>query len=691
MELSLQSPLHALQGVGETRAAAVARLGLQSVRDLLLFFPRAYENRGDVRAVAETQDGQLCSLLLQIDAKAPEGRTRTGLTVTKLAASDNTGAINLTFFNQPWLTKSLRQGLHYRFYGRVVFGMYGREMTNPVTEPLLPGGRLPDVVPVYPLTRGLTGKAVADTVRRALPLAEALPELIPEPLRAEYRLLPFAEAVRGLHFPASMEALEQARRTVAFSEMLVFQLAMRELRAGSRAKPAYPMQLKGAGSAAFFRALPFRLTGAQERAIREIFSDMTSGQAMMRLVQGDVGSGKTAVAAAAIYFAVKNGCQAAMMAPTEVLAAQHYRSLSALLAPFGFRVELLSGSLTKAQKNDVHSRLQSGEIDVAVGTNALIQPGVHYRRLGLAVTDEQHRFGVIQRAALVNKSTEEDAAGPQTHTLVMSATPIPRTLSLILYGDLDVSVLDEMPPGRMKVDTFLVDGSYRARIEAFIRKQLDAGRQAFIVCPLVEENGESDDKKAVTEYAERIRPTFAPYAVGCVHGRQKPAEKDRVMAAFAAGELHILVSTTVVEVGVDVPNASVMLIENAECFGLSQLHQLRGRVGRGRHKSYCILLSDSRSEKSLSRLKIMTETGDGFEIANADLAQRGPGDFFGARQSGELRFKCASFADMALIGETRALCDRIWDGPLAADEAYAPLRRAARERLEAEAARNTLN
>ncbi len=691
MELTLQSPLHTLHGVGEARAAAFARLGLCDIRDLLLFFPRAYENRGDVRAAAETQDGQLCSLVLQIDAKAPEGRTRTGLTVTKLSASDNTGAINLTFFNQPWLTKSLRQGMHYRFYGRVVFGMYGREMTNPVAEALLPGGHLPDIVPVYPLTKGLTGKAVADTVRRALPLADALPELLPEPLREEYGLLPVAAAVRGLHFPPSLEVLEQARRTVAFSEMLVFQLAMRELRAGSRAKPAYPMQLKGAGAAAFFRALPFQLTGAQERAVKDIFGDMTSGQAMMRLVQGDVGSGKTAVAAAAIYFAVKNGCQAAMMAPTEVLAAQHYRSLTALLAPFGFRVELLSGSLTKAQKNGVHERLRSGGIDVIVGTNALIQPDVHYRRLGLAVTDEQHRFGVIQRAALVNKSTEADADSPQTHTLVMSATPIPRTLSLILYGDLDVSVLDEMPPGRMKVDTFLVDESYRVRIQTFIRKQLDAGRQAFIICPLVEENGESDDKKAVTEYAERVKPVYAPYTVGCVHGRQKPAEKDAVMAAFSAGELHVLVSTTVVEVGVDVPNAAVMLVENAECFGLSQLHQLRGRVGRGKHKSYCILMSDSKSEKSRSRLKIMTETNDGFEIANADLAQRGPGDFFGSRQSGEIRFKCASFADMALIGQTRALADRLWDGPLSQDGAYAPLRRAARDRLEAEAARNTLN
>ena len=388
---------------------------------------------------------------------------------------------------------------------------------------------------------------------------------------------------------------------------------------------------------------------------------------------------------------VECGCQAAMMAPTEVLAAQHYRSLTALLAPFGFRVELLSGSLTKAQKNGVHERLRSGGIDVIVGTNALIQPDVHYRRLGLAVTDEQHRFGVIQRAALVNKSTEADADSPQTHTLVMSATPIPRTLSLILYGDLDVSVLDEMPPGRMKVDTFLVDESYRVRIQTFIRKQLDAGRQAFIICPLVEENGESDDKKAVTEYAERVKPVYAPYTVGCVHGRQKPAEKDAVMAAFSAGELHVLVSATVVEVGVDVPNAAVMLVENAECFGLSQLHQLRGRVGRGKHKSYCILMSDSKSEKSRSRLKIMTETNDGFEIANADLAQRGPGDFFGSRQSGEIRFKCASFADMALIGQTRALADRLWDGPLSQDGAYAPLRRAARDRLEAEAARNTLN
>ena len=682
MELSLQSPLHALQGVGETRAAAFARLGLHSVRDLLLFFPRAYENRGDVRAVAETQDGQLCSLLLQIDAKAPEGRTRTGLTVTKLAASDNTGAINLTFFNQPWLTKSLRQGLHYRFYGRVVFGMYGREMTNPVTEPLLPGGRLPDVVPVYPLTRGLTGKAVADTVRRALPLAEALPELIPEPLRAEYRLLPFAEAVRGLHFPASMEALEQARRTVAFSEMLVFQLAMRELRAGSRAKPAYPMQLKGAGSAAFFRALPFRLTGAQERAIREIFSDMTSGQAMMRLVQGDVGSGKTMVAAAACFCAVRNGRQAAFMAPTEILARQHYQGLAPLLARFSIRCALLTGSTRAKERREILAGLADGSIDLCIGTHALLTEDVQYQKLGLVVTDEQHRFGVNQRAALSQKAEDP-------HMLVLSATPIPRTLALVIYGDLDVSVIDELPPGRQKVDTFALGESYRPRVQAFIRKLAAAGQQIFIVCPLVGEADQiPDERKAVTAYAKQLQEqVFPDLRVAVLHGKMKPKEKEKVMAAFAAGESDILVSTTVVEVGVDVPNATCMVVENADRFGLSQLHQLRGRVGRGKAKSYCILLSDSQNEETRARLKVMTQTNDGFRISQEDLRLRGPGDFFGQRQHGLPAMKIADLScDMRLLDEAQTAARQLMErDPELTDPAHRPLRRRIRQLFDTNA------
>lgn len=689
MNITLSSPLTGLAGIGDTRAARFARLGIHTVGELLLFFPRRYENRGNVSAIAETGDGTVCSLMLQIDAKSAQARGKSGITYTKLSASDGTGAINITLFNQPWVAKSLTVGRIYRIYGKVVFGLYGREMTNPIIEAVLPGRRLADIVPVYPLTGGLTQKAVSDAVRQALPAAELLEDPLPEELAASHSLLGRAEAVKNIHFPKDEETLSKARRTVAFCEMLIFQLAVRHMRESGKARSAFGMTLKGAGCASFFASLPFKLTGAQERAVKEIYADMTSGNAMMRLVQGDVGSGKTAVAAAAVYLAVKNGCQAAMMAPTEVLAAQHYRSLCSLFAPFGFRVELLSGSLTKKQKTDIHRRLADGEIDVAVGTNALIQQGVSYKRLGLAVTDEQHRFGVIQRAALINKSAGGDD-GPFAHTLVMSATPIPRTLSLILYGDLDVSVLDELPPGRQKIDTFLVDESYRSRIYSFIKKELAASRQAFIICPLVEDDGESDEKKAVTEYTKRIEPLFAPYRVACVHGRQKSSEKDAVMREFSEGRINVLVSTTVVEVGVDVPNASVMLIENAECFGLSQLHQLRGRVGRGKAKSYCILMSSTKSGKSKSRLEIMTKTNDGFEIANADLELRGPGDFIGSRQSGEIKFKCASVTDMALIEETKALCGRLYGG-LYTDERLASLARAVNGLFDPQEAANTLN
>ena len=665
-----------LPGVGAARAKALAAAGFFTVRDLALCLPKEYRDLTRATPIADLRAGE-AALVRGTILETARVRWAKRLSVTRCVVSDGTASIRCAWFNQPWMAQGMAAGWEVALYGKIEREGGALVLMNPALE------AREGIAPVYKAVSQVPAKVFAGLVLRAVQLLDgSWAEELPAAVREAHALPGKNEAVREAHFPTDWASLKAARRRLAFEELFFYQVALALMRTDVRRGVSIPVD--GARADAFWAHLPFSPTRAQARVLREIACDLAGERAMARLEQGDVVGGKTAVAFGAMWLATGCGWQCAMMAPTEILARQHFESAQALLAPLGIRCGLILGSMGQKAHREAHEAMRSGEWQIAFGTHALLSPGVEFARLGLAVVDEQHRFGVRQRSQLAEK-------GGAPNVLVMSATPIPRTLSLILYGDLDVSVLDEMPPGRMKVDTFLVDGSYRARIEAFIRKQLDAGRQAFIVCPLVEENGESDDKKAVTEYAERIRPTFAPYAVGCVHGRQKPAEKDRVMAAFAAGELHILGSTTVVEVGVDVPNASVMLIENAECFGLSQLHQLRGRVGRGRHKSYCILLSDSRSEKSLSRLKIMTETGDGFEIANADLAQRGPGDFFGARQSGELRFKCASFADMALIGETRALCDRIWDGPLAADEAYAPLRRAARERLEAEAARNTLN
>jgi ATP-dependent DNA helicase RecG len=529
-------------------------------------------------------------------------------------------------------------------------------MRSPVIEAVYEGRQLPNIVPVYPLVKGLTQKIISDAVKQVLLLCGEIINTLPEDIINEYGLINKSEAVRMMHFPIDMEGLDNARRTLAFEELTVFRLALSKMKSLNTQYKAPKMDYKGTGVARFFGSLPFSLTSAQERVVKEIFNDLCRDTPMMRLVQGDVGSGKTVLAAAAIYFTVKNGLQAAMMAPTEILANQHYNTLKKLLVPFGIRVALLTGSVKQKDKELIKQELAEGKIDVAVGTHALIQGDVVYKALGIAVTDEQHRFGVIQRATLVEKS-EQDIL--RAHTLVMSATPIPRTLSLILYGDLEVSVVDVLPPGRQKIDTYAVTGEYRERVYEFIRKQIAQGHQAYIICPLVEENEELP-RKAVEAYAEELKQNvFKDIKVGFIHGRLSSKEKDRVMKEFTSGESKILVSTTVVEVGVDVPNATVMLIENADCFGLSQLHQLRGRIGRGKAKSYCILMSDSKSEKAKERLSIMAKTSDGFEIAEADLKQRGPGDFFGERQSGEIAFQCADIADMKLIAETGEAAQKI--------------------------------
>lgn len=655
-ELKLDTPIKNLRGIGSARAALFTAIGIETAEDLLYYFPRRYENRGAVFSIAEAPDDEPCALIVTIDGMPSERRSKNGLLYTKVMATDGTGFVELVFFNQRWISKTLTKGRVFRVYGQLERGLAGCTMRSPVIEAVYEGRQLQDIIPVYPLVKGLTQKVISDAVRQILPLCDKIINTLPEEIISAYGLVNKGEAIRMMHFPTDMEKLDRARRTLAFEELTVFRLALSKMKSLSRQYKAPKMDFKGTGIAKFFSSLPFSLTSAQERVVKEIFNDLCKDTPMMRLVQGDVGSGKTVIAAAAIYFTVKNGLQAAMMAPTEILATQHYHTLKKLLEPFGITVALLTGSVKQKEKEQIKQGLADGSIDVAVGTHALIQGDVEYKALGIAVTDEQHRFGVMQRATLVEKGEQNVL---RAHTLVMSATPIPRTLSLILYGDLDVSVIDVLPPGRQKIETYAVTGEYRERVYAFIRKQIEMGHQAYIICPLVEENEELN-RKAVEEYAEELRKNvFCDIKIGFLHGRLSSKEKDRVMREFCSGESKILVSTTVVEVGVDVPNATVMLIENADCFGLSQLHQLRGRIGRGKAKSYCILMSDSKSEKAKERLNIMAKTSDGFAIAEADLKQRGPGDFFGERQSGEIAFRCADIADMKLLAETGEAVQKI--------------------------------
>ena len=606
MTVTRNTPLTDFPGVGEARAKKLEKLGLSTAGDLLTCYPRDYEDRRKVYAVAEAPlEERVC--VAAMAAEHPRlSRIRKGLELVQVKVVDHTGALHLTFFNQGYVERAIRAGEEYIFYGAVEVQGRRRTMVNPIFERADRQSFTGCIMPVYRLTAGISNHLLASLTRQALPCAEGLPETLPQYIRQAHSLAAAEFSLKNIHFPEDEKALDLARRRLAFEELFLFTLGLRRLRQRREVvevEPFRPVDME-----AFYSALPFTLTEAQRRCVEEALADMASGRPMNRLCQGDVGSGKTMVAAACAYFCVKNGRQAALMAPTEILARQHYEGLAPLMEPMGIRCALLTGASTAKEKKAVAARLAAGEIDFILGTHALITGGLEYRRLGLVVTDEQHRFGVSQRSAL-------SAKGERPHLLVMSATPIPRTLALIIYGDLDVSVIDELPPGRQKIDTFAVTEAYRQRIYRFLAKEIAAGRQAYIICSMVEEN-EPDGRKAATEYARMLQAeVFPDLRVACVHGRMKPKEKDAVMASFSSGETHILVSTTVVEVGVDVPNATVMVIEDADRFGLSQLHQLRGRVGRGRHKSYCILISDNRNEETRARLKVMTQTGDGFKIA----------------------------------------------------------------------------
>lgn len=630
--MDLFSPVTDLRGVGPARAAALQRLGIFTLYDLLAYFPRDYEDRTNPVEIAQLQPGVPACFEALVVSQPVLRRIGKGRDVTNLTVADETGKLTLHYFNQPYIKTQLHYGERYYFYGALL--ERGMQMANPAFEEAgRPGTVTNRLLPVYPLTAGLSNRTLCACIRQAFSAAGALPELLPETVREQYGLCGVTEAYTAVHAPESWEALQSARKRLVFEEFFIFSAGLAVLRASRTELHTIPYDT--ACMDAFFRALPFRLTGAQSGAIDQILRDLSSGHVMNRLVQGDVGSGKTMVAAAACFCAVKNGKQAAFMAPTEILAEQHEKTLSALLGPLGVHVLLLTGAKTPAQKRAAREKIASGESQLIVGTHALISTGVEFHALGLVVADEQHRFGVAQRTRLTEK-------GDAPHLLVMSATPIPRTLALIAYGDLDVSVIAELPPGRRPVETFLVSEALRERLNGFIRKQCAGGHQVYVVCPAVED-GEENTMKSAEGWAQTLRDeTFPELRVGLVHGRMKSAEKDAALSAFRAGDYDILVATTVVEVGVDVPNATLMVIENAERFGLSQLHQLRGRVGRGSAQSYCVLVSGTKNEETKKRLQALCKTTDGFKIAEQDLALRGPGDFFGSRQHGLPLLKVAS-------------------------------------------------
>ena len=645
----LQTDVRYIKGIGEARAKALSKLGIATLQDLIGYFPRRYEDRTMTRTIRELELGETVCVRAMIANDPVASRISGGRTVVKARAVDDSGVLDLTFFNQEYRKNSLHRGETYIFCGKVEGNLLARRMINPIVEQEGQQVLTGHIVPIYPLTAGVSQNLLYKAVGQGLTACRhLLTECLPDAVRQAHRLCHSGYAYENIHFPADAEALNLARRRMVFEELFILSCGLQMLR--SRRTDVAGPACKAADMEEFYRALPFPLTNAQRRAITEAVSDMRSGRPMNRLCQGDVGSGKTMVAAGCVWFAAQSGWQSALMAPTEILARQHYENLTPLFEKFGLRCALLTGSTKARERRDILENLALGSIDLCIGTHALLTEDVSYARLGLVITDEQHRFGVNQRAALGQK-----AENP--HMLVLSATPIPRTLALVIYGDLDVSVIDQLPPGRQKVDTFALGESYRPRINAFLRKQVQEGHQVFIVCPLVGDGDTlPDERKAVTAYAKKLQEeTFPDLRVSVLHGKMKPKEKEKVMETFAAGESDILVSTTVVEVGVDVPNATCMVVENAERFGLSQLHQLRGRVGRGQAKSYCILLSEHPSEETRRRLKVMTRTNNGFEISQEDLHLRGPGDFFGQRQHGLPTLKIADLAcDMQLLEEAQS-------------------------------------
>ena len=637
----MKKDIRFLKGVGEARAASFRKLGINNVGELLYFFPRGHEDRSQNKNIEDCADGETVCVSAFAATGVREARIRKGLSIYSMEIRDETSSMSVVWHNNKYVKSAFSLGKRYIFYGKVKRKGARLELLNPIYENIGANKYTGKIIPIYPLTSGLSQKIVQSAMETALDYALPVDEYIPEALRKMYKLEEINFSMKNIHLPESFESYSLARHRFVFEELLILQLALFSRRDRSEKTPGMVFSdFKCVRT--FTDRLPFPLTNAQKRSINEICLDFKSGTQMNRLIQGDVGSGKTLVAAAAMYIAVKNNTQAVMMAPTEILASQHYETLTQCFEGLGINVVKLTGGMSSKDKKFVYDMIENGLADIVVGTHAVIQEGVIYNNLGLVIADEQHRFGVDQRAKLMAK-------GNNPHMLIMSATPIPRTLALILYGDLKISIIDELPPGRKPVKTYSVDETYRQRIYAFLDKSIKEGNQAYVVCPLISET-ENDDLKNAVELSEKLSGIFPRYKIGLIHGKMRPKEKDAVMEEFSKGNINILVSTTVIEVGVNVPKANIMIIENAERFGLSQLHQLRGRVGRGCDQAFCILFSHGKNEVTRKRMKIMCESNDGFYISEEDLKLRGPGDFFGTRQHGLPEMKIANlFEDREIL------------------------------------------
>ena len=675
---NLDKEIQFIKGVGPNRATLLNKLGIFNLKDLITYFPREHEDRGNAKLISETLHGEEVLISAFPIGRMNEIKIRKNLTLCKLIVRDESGSCEITWYNQSYLKNVFKPNVRYKFFGKIS-KPYGKvEMQSPVYEQEDASRNTGKIIPIYPLTYSLTQNTIRKIIETGLEEVNGkLEETLPEYILNTYKFFDYNTAIRQIHFPDDFESFNKARKRLVFEELFSMQLALLSLKNKYEIKKPGIEFDKNAKMSDVIDSLPFKLTGAQRRVLEEIDKDMESNKPMNRLLQGDVGSGKTVVALTAAYKAVRSGYQAVIMAPTAILATQHMESFEAILKNFGIRCELLISGITKKKKEDILNRLANGEIDILIGTHAVLEDNVVFNKLGLVVTDEQHRFGVRQRSTIVEKGNNPDV-------LVMTATPIPRTLALILYGDLDISIIDELPPNRKKIETYAVTKGMEQRVNNFIIKNVNEGRQCYVVCPLVEENEEIDAKSVMEIYENYKKNIFPDFKVEYLHGKMKPKEKDAIMEEFKNGNIDILISTTVIEVGVNVPNSNIMIIENAERFGLAQLHQLRGRVGRGEYQSYCILKYQGNSEIIRERMKVISSTNDGFVISEKDLELRGSGEFFGTRQHGIPEFKIANlFEDIDLLKQAQGIAMEIIDkDPLLENEKNNPLRKLVEEKFK---------